>query len=211
MPARSIDAAAEAAAGESLGGTLRAARHAAGLTLRELALASRLSVSYLSQIERDLLVPSVSALRRVAGIVDIPAGALAFAAGARRGRSSVTVVRRDARKRVRFGDKREDLYLVGVPDFANQQVNVVAVEAGATPSEAEALTDPANRRTGRLDVVPGDTVQIVIVTIVALASLLVLLRPLFAGRKAAAAAGADDSGCSGCAAREQGPANGPGA
>ena len=88
----------------SLGSSMRTARRDAGLKLREVAAATGLSISYLSQIERDLLTPSVGALRRIAGAVDIPAGALAFAAGSRHGKARVSIVRQGARKRVAFAD-----------------------------------------------------------------------------------------------------------
>jgi len=51
----------------------------------------------------------------------------------------------------------------------------------------------------------NDTVQIVIVTFVALAALAVLVRPLFARGKTAAPG---NDGCGGCAAREPGQAGG---
>ncbi len=114
-----------AAATASLGASIRAARHVAGSTLREAALASRLSISYLSQIERDLLTPSVDALRRIADAVDIPAGALAFAAGARRGRAAVAIVRHDARKRVTFEDTHIEYQLL-TPD-AQGRVSVLSL------------------------------------------------------------------------------------
>ena len=88
----------------SLGSSIRTARRDAELKLRQVAAATGLSISYLSQIERDLLTPSVDALRRIAGALDIPAGALAFAAGSRRGKASVSIVRRGGRKRVAFAD-----------------------------------------------------------------------------------------------------------
>jgi transcriptional regulator with XRE-family HTH domain len=140
MSARFIDGAPDAVGASSLGGTLRAARHEAGMTLRELALASRLSVSYLSQIERDLLVPSVGALRRIADAIDIPAGALAFAAGARRGRSAVAVVRRDARKRIRFGDNPIGYELL-TPD-AQGRVSVLALTVPPGGEGGEAFSHP---------------------------------------------------------------------
>ena len=123
-------------AAQGLGATIRAARHKAELTLRELALSSRLSISYLSQIERDLLVPTVDALRRIAGSIDIPAGALALAAGSRRGKGAVAIVRRGARKRLTFGDNRIEYELL-TPD-AQGRVSVLSltVPPGAASGEA---------------------------------------------------------------------------
>jgi transcriptional regulator with XRE-family HTH domain len=124
----------------SFGATLRTARHDAKLTLRELALMSRLSISYLSQIERDLLVPSVDALRRIAEAVDIPAGALAFTAGARRSKAAVGIVRHDARKRIRFGDDPIE-YEMLTPD-AQGRVSVLALTVPPSGSGGEASSHP---------------------------------------------------------------------
>ena len=61
------------------------------------------SISYLSQIERNLLTPSVSTLKRIAEVLDIPAGQLMFATNGRDAASSlVAVVRRKERKRLSF-------------------------------------------------------------------------------------------------------------
>ncbi|MDA0654546.1 MAG: cupin domain-containing protein [Proteobacteria bacterium] len=124
----------------SLGASIRAARRDGGLKLREVAARADLSISYLSQIERDLLTPSVDALRRIADAVDIPAGALAFAAGSRRGKASVAIVRQEARKRVAFADTNIAYELL-TPDVQGR----VSVMALAVPPGAEsgaAFTHP---------------------------------------------------------------------
>ena len=54
-----------------LGSKLRNARAAAGLTIAEVAQRSELSVSYVSEVERDRANPSVGALNRIAGAVGI--------------------------------------------------------------------------------------------------------------------------------------------
>ena len=120
----------------SLGASIRTARRDAGLKLREVAAATGLSISYLSQIERDLLTPSVGALRRIAGAVDIPAGALAFAAGSRRGKASVSIVRRQARKRVAFADTNIAYELL-TPDVQGRvSVMTLSVPPGAESGAA---------------------------------------------------------------------------
>ncbi len=64
----------------SLGPVIRAARRDARRTLKQVAEEAALSISFLSQIERNLLTPSISALKRIADVLDIPAGALMFGA-----------------------------------------------------------------------------------------------------------------------------------
>lgn len=85
----------------TLGATIRASRKDAGLTLQQLAKKARLSISYLSQVERNLLTPSVSTLKRIADLLDIPAGELMFGHD-NGGPSAIGVVRKDRRKRISF-------------------------------------------------------------------------------------------------------------
>ncbi len=124
----------------SLGASIRTGRRDAGLKLREVAAATGLSISYLSQIERDLLTPSVDALRRIANAVDIPAGALAFAAGSRRGKASVSIVRREARKRVAFADTNIAYELL-TPDVQGR-VSVLALSVPPGAESGAAFTHP---------------------------------------------------------------------
>ncbi len=124
----------------SLGSSIRTARRAAGLKLRQVAAATGLSISYLSQIERDLLTPSVDALRRIAGAVDIPAGALAFAAGSRRGRASVSIVRQEARKRVTFADT--DIAYELLTPGVQGRVSVLSLSVPPGAESGAAFTHP---------------------------------------------------------------------
>jgi transcriptional regulator with XRE-family HTH domain len=86
----------------SVGATIRQARRKAGLTLTQLANKADFSISYLSQIERNMLTPSISTLKRIADLLKIPAGELMFGGGNGGRLSAVQVVRRGARKRVTF-------------------------------------------------------------------------------------------------------------
>jgi putative ABC transport system permease protein len=52
--------------------------------------------------------------------------------------------------RLHVGDRREDVLLVGVSDFHDQQVNVVNLDAGTAPGAGEVVSDSGNSRTGRL-------------------------------------------------------------
>ena len=70
------------------GATIRKARQQHHRTLQQVAQAADLSVSSLSQIERNLLTPSVGTLKRIADALHIPAGKLMFAPDARSTRST---------------------------------------------------------------------------------------------------------------------------
>ncbi|MDJ0767806.1 MAG: FtsX-like permease family protein [Ilumatobacter sp.] len=65
---------------------------------------------------------------------------------------------------LRIGDRIQDVWLIGVLDFADQQVNVVDVAHGDAPrfdgGSLEALTDPVNDLHGRAAGRVGDVVQL---------------------------------------------------
>ena len=84
----------------SLGSDIRTVRKQKELTLTQLASMTELSISFLSQVERNLLTPSVSALKRIADVLGIPAGALMFKTGRATGTARVSIVRRRERKRI---------------------------------------------------------------------------------------------------------------
>lgn len=84
----------------SLGPDIRTVRKQKDLTLTQLASMTELSISFLSQVERNLLTPSVSALKRIADVLGIPAGALMFKTGRATGMARVSIVRRRERKRI---------------------------------------------------------------------------------------------------------------
>jgi transcriptional regulator with XRE-family HTH domain len=85
----------------ALGYAIRTHRKKAGMTLVELAKKADFSISYLSQIERNLLTPSIATLRRVADALAIPAGQLMLKDGGQ-ANSPVAVVRRKERKQLAF-------------------------------------------------------------------------------------------------------------
>jgi transcriptional regulator with XRE-family HTH domain len=97
------DEAAAPAAGETIGPHIRAARQAAKMTLAQVAQESGLSVGYLSEVERSRLTPSLSALKRIADVLKIPASKVMFEFGGKAfANSDIGVVRRGVRKRISF-------------------------------------------------------------------------------------------------------------
>ncbi|WP_425099912.1 helix-turn-helix domain-containing protein [Tropicibacter sp. S64] len=60
----------------TLGADLRAVRRMRGLTLQEMARQMDRSVGWLSQVERDLSEPSITDLRHMAALLDIPVSSL---------------------------------------------------------------------------------------------------------------------------------------
>lgn len=82
-----------------LGAGIRSERLRRGLSLAELARATGLTASALSQVENDLKEPSLSSLRRIAKALDVPM--FRFLAD---GPGSGIVVRRNRRKILAFPD-----------------------------------------------------------------------------------------------------------
>ena len=70
---------------DALGGFIRAQRHLANLSLREMASLTSVSNAYLSQIERGLHQPSLKVLRSIAGALNLSTEQLLAQTGWMRG------------------------------------------------------------------------------------------------------------------------------
>jgi transcriptional regulator with XRE-family HTH domain len=98
LPAGTVESSAQG----NLGNVIRTARREAKRTLMQVAKDAGLSISFLSQVERNLLTPSVSALKRIADVLEIPAGSLMFGLESGSKGPTVTLIRSNSRKRVVF-------------------------------------------------------------------------------------------------------------
>ena len=125
----------------SLGNAIRAHRKLKDMTLVVLAKRAGFSISYLSQIERSLLTPSIETLRRIAEILAIPAGQLMLK-DARQPNSPVAVVRRSERKRLAFPGSSIRYELL-TPDM-RRRASLLWVEAPPAPRAARCF--PMRRR-----------------------------------------------------------------
>jgi transcriptional regulator with XRE-family HTH domain len=85
----------------ALGYAIRTQRKKCGMTLVDLAEKTDFSISYISQIERNLLTPSIATLRKLAEALGIPAGQLMLKDGGLAS-APVAVVRRNERKQLAF-------------------------------------------------------------------------------------------------------------
>lgn len=90
----------------SLGSFIRTARRDMKMTLQQVAGAANLSISFLSQVERGQLAPSVSALKRIADVLGIPAGSLMFDSERPKAGDFVGIVRSSQRKKLVFPDSQ---------------------------------------------------------------------------------------------------------
>jgi mannose-6-phosphate isomerase-like protein (cupin superfamily) len=109
----------------NIGYRVRTRRQEQGLSLRDLAGRAGLSVSFLSQMERDLARPSISSLKQVADALDIRVGDLLVDPVQR----NPTVLRRDERPAWNLSNVRyEQLATV---DGRQMQPQLVTYEPGA--------------------------------------------------------------------------------
>jgi transcriptional regulator with XRE-family HTH domain len=101
----------------TIGPHIREARRAAKMTLAQVAERSGLSIGYLSEVERSQLTPSLSALKKIADVLSIPAYEVMFEFGGKAFLATdVNVVRCGARKRISFPHSSIDYELL-TPDL----------------------------------------------------------------------------------------------
>jgi transcriptional regulator with XRE-family HTH domain len=121
----------------ALGRTVRKFRRSKGVTLQQVADASNLSKSFISQIESGNANPSIASLKRIADVLEIPLAALFDGDGAAGGRSDVTpapdppvdevkIVRRDRRKRLAWPGREGTTYLL-TPDLRRKLEVIMSV------------------------------------------------------------------------------------
>lgn len=108
-----------------LGRRIREARHAHGLSLRDVSEAAGVSQSFLSQVERGLASPSVAALIRIADAVERPVASLL--AGSEPSKRLLRA--RDRRRLVGPRNQWTDDFLTP-PAARRLQINLTVIEPG---------------------------------------------------------------------------------
>lgn len=114
---------------KELGAKIRELRTGANLTIKELAESAGLSASLISQVERGVAEPSLTSLRRVADVLDVPVATL-FVGGSdnpsdssnRRGER--LVVRANARRVLKAPDSDMQHELL-VPDLSTRALEII--------------------------------------------------------------------------------------
>ena len=87
-------------AGQVVGEKIKAIRMEKGITAKDLAENSDVTPGYISQIERNLISPSLSVLMRIAEALSIPLVSLF----SQEEQEEVTVIPKDNRTRIQFAD-----------------------------------------------------------------------------------------------------------
>lgn len=115
----------------ALGTSIRRARKRRGLTLQQVAETSGLSISFISQVERDLVSPSVTSLQKISRALGLQIGGF-FEERGRSGR----VVRAHERPRLIYPQRSEEEYLLTPVKSKKLQVLYYRLKPGATSGES---------------------------------------------------------------------------
>ena len=140
------------------GASIRQLRLAKGMTLQELAAQTRTTAGYLSQLERDLVDPSLSTLRKIAQALDAPLFSLVESQD-----DAAHIVRRDRRQRITFPDSNVALEIL-TPRFESAPCEVFVMTfalGGRKWSNVERVAHNVDEciyaRKGELEVLVGRT------------------------------------------------------
>ncbi len=146
-----------AGANSALGASVRRARKRRGLTIQQVADVSGLSISFISQLERDLVSPSVNSLQKVSRALGTQIGGF-FEDQGKTGR----VIRASERPRLIYPNGTEEEYLLTPVESKKLQVLYYRLKPGATSGEVPYSHDSDEEcgivLRGRLEVtVAGET------------------------------------------------------
>ncbi len=120
----------------SLGSSIRRARKRRGLTIQQVADISQLSISFISQVERGLVSPSVNSLQKISRVLGIQIGGF-FEDQSKTGR----VIRASERPRLIYPNRSEEEYLL--TPFRSKKLQVLyyrlkpGASSGGTPYSHE--------------------------------------------------------------------------
>ncbi len=142
----------------NVGSLIRKTRKELGFSLQKVADRSELSVSFVSQVERGILSPSVSSLKKIATALEISAGMLMFNSVDNSGPTMVSVIRRNDRKKIVLPQSNAHYELI-TPDM-RRRASMLSLTADAGAQSGPALShygeDCVVVFQGTLDIQVGD-------------------------------------------------------
>lgn len=119
-----------AKAAETLGSNIRRVRKRRGLTIEQVADSSGMSISFISQVERNLISPSVNSLQKISRALGIQIGGFFDDHN-----SANRVVRANERPRLIYPNRSEEEYLLTPVKSKYLQVLYYRLKPGATSGE----------------------------------------------------------------------------
>jgi Predicted transcriptional regulators len=137
----------------TLGERLRTIRESLNLNIAELAKRTSMTSSHISQIERDITSPSVSALRKIARELNVPISTFFAGENTLHG----AVVSSNTRKRLKLPNSNLEYELLS-PDFTKMtQLLLTRIDPGAESSE-----EPMGHNGEECALILGGSIQVVI-------------------------------------------------
>ncbi|HEV7259484.1 MAG TPA: cupin domain-containing protein [Bosea sp. (in: a-proteobacteria)] len=133
LTAPHADAPTKAAEGDSVGAKIRKSRQAARISLQKLAERSGVSVGMLSQVERDLVNPSLRVLTSIRNALGLPASAFFQETAQPAPRDPMFVRRAQQRPRLELGYISKELLSAGSPH--NLQLMILHIPAGSSSGD----------------------------------------------------------------------------
>ncbi len=115
---------------ESLGSSIRRARKRRGLTIQQVADTSQLSISFISQVERGLVSPSVNSLQKISRALGIQIGGFFEDQN-----QTSRVIRAHERPRLIYPNRNEEEYLLTPFRSKRLQVLYYRLKPGASSGE----------------------------------------------------------------------------
>ena len=91
-----------------IGEKIRSIRKSKNLTIVQMAEQINVTSGYISQIERDLISPSLAVLKRLAEALEVPLSALFLEDGSQ----NVVTIQQNERTRVKFGNINAELEFI---------------------------------------------------------------------------------------------------
>ena len=116
-----------------IGEKIKFIRTEKGITGKELAEKAEVTPGYISQIERNLISPSLSVLMRIAEVLEIPLVSLFT----EEEEEQVTVIRKDKRTKIQFADINMEYLFAPWPEKLGQYDCAISRRSGRMYPGAE--------------------------------------------------------------------------
>jgi transcriptional regulator with XRE-family HTH domain len=140
-----------------IGERMRRRRNKLGFSLRELGSHTGLTAGFLSQIENDLIAPSLNSLQSIATALQVPMFYLLDDA------QPNCIVRAGERRKLYFSDSRMGYDLLA-PELTRQMMPLLIRMEARTRREAQPLARPTEQwffvSQGRLEITVGDETHV---------------------------------------------------
>lgn len=113
-----------------IGNKLRLLRLSRGITIKDLSVSTGLSSSYISQLERDMLNPSIDSLKKICDSYDIPLSAFFDDSKFNELATDGAIIQATQRKSLTTDDSRVEMYLLSPQENSNIELLMIIAQPG---------------------------------------------------------------------------------